>query len=245
MVRIAVTSAALVALFGGSVAARAADSPAAATGLVAKVIACDVAAGDRSATFYGRMDAIPGAAKLSLRFVLLERLGRGEAWDKVELGALKQWHSSQPGVKRFGWKQTVDNLHLGAAYKARVQYRWQSAAGAVIDTESRDTPVCRGPLPNIIVGELAVRPGPTPDTRTYRVPIENAGKVDAEDVDVSLSVDKAVLDTVTLSHLVAGDVRTVTFTGPPCRHAIRVKADPGNAIGESLEGDNSQLFSCP
>jgi hypothetical protein len=245
MRRVATISAAVLALSGGAAAARAADSPANGGPLVAKVVSCDVTSADRSATFYGRMDTVPGASKLALRFQLLERLGRGETWDKLELPALRQWHTSQAGVKRFGWKQTVDNLHVGGAYKARVQYRWLSASGAVIDTQSRVTPVCRGPLPNIMVGDLTVKPGPTADTRTYRVPIQNTGKVDADQVDVSLSVDKAVLDTLTLNHLAAGDVRTVTFTGPACRRAVRVKADPGNSIGESIEDDNSQLFACP
>ena len=147
--------------------------------------------------------------------------------------------------KRLGWKQTVDALRSGAAYKARIQYRWLSAAGAVLSSLSRDTPACRGPLPNIAIGDLTVKPGPTSDTRTYKVGIQNTGKVDADEVDVQMSIDKAVLDTVTLSHVAAGEQRFASFTGPPCRHAARVKADPGNTIGETLEDDNSELFACP
>jgi len=247
MARIAVILAALTAALGGGVAARAADSPGSGngSGLVAKLVGCDVTSADRSATFYARMDTIAGASKMSIRFQLLERLGRGDGFSKVDLPALKQWHMSQAGVKRYGWKQTVDNLHTGGAYKARVQYRWTDATGAVVDSQTRETPVCRGPLPNIAVGDLAVKPGPTADTRTYRVTVQNTGKADADAVDVSLNVDKAVLDTVTISHLAAGDERTVSFTGPPCRHGLRVKADPENSIGETIEGDNSQLFACP
>ena len=40
-----------------------------------------------------------------------------------------------------------------------------AANGSVLDTESRDTPVCRGPLPNIAVGDLSAKQGPTVDTR--------------------------------------------------------------------------------
>lgn len=221
-----------------------ADAPASA-GPVAKVVACDVTSADRAATFYARMDTIPGASKMQIRFVLQERLGRDDSWSKLDVPALRQWHTSQAGVKRFGWKQTVDALRVGGAYKARVQYRWLSATGSVLDTFSRDTPVCRGPLPNIVVGDLTVKSGPTADTRTYRVTISNKGKVDAEEVDVQLSVDKAILDTVTLTQLGAGESRTVSFSGPDCRRGIRVKADPGNSIGETIEDDNSQLFSCP
>jgi hypothetical protein len=214
-------------------------------GPVAKVVACDVVSSDREATFYARMDTIGGASKMKLRFQLLERLGRDDSWSKLDVPALRQWHTSQAGVKRFGWKQTVDALRIGGAYKARVQYRWLTAGGTVLTGASRDTPVCRGPLPNLIVGNLAVKPGPTADTRTYRVDVTNRGRIDADGVGVSLSVDKAILDTVTVSRLAAGETRTISFNGPPCRRAIRATADPGNLIGESLEDDNSQLFPCP
>jgi CARDB len=243
MLRIATVLAALAAFPAVSSAAHR-DFP--ATPLpVAKVVSCDVTSSNRAATFYARMDAIGGASKMQIRFQLLERLGRDDSWSKLDVPALRQWHTSQAGVKRFGWKQTVDALRIGGAYKARVQYRWVTTAGTVLDSVSRDTPVCRGPLPNLIVGDLTVKPGPTADTRTYRVDVSNRGKIDADDVGVSLSVDKAILDTVTIGRLPAGETRTVSFNGPPCRRAIRAKADPDNAIGESLEDDNSQLFPCP
>jgi hypothetical protein len=244
MLRIATLLAALAAFPAASLAASRADTPA-TSGPVAKVLACDVTSPDRAATFYGRMDSIAGASKMQIRVQLLERLGRDDTWSKLDVPALQKWHTSQAGVKRFGWKQTVDALRAGGAYRARIHYRWLSAAGTVIETESRDTPLCRGPLPNIVVGDLSRKPGPSTETSSYRVTIENHGKIDADEVDVSMSVDRAVLDTIVISHLAAGERRTVTFTGPDCRRAVRVKADPGNSIGESIEDDNSQLFSCP
>jgi hypothetical protein len=210
---------------------------------VAKLVACDVTSSDRAATFYARMQSIPGSSKMQVRFQLMERLGR-ESWNKLDVPALRQWRTSSAGVRRFGWKQTVDALRLGGAYKARVQYRWLSVAGGVLGTQTHDTPVCHGPLPNLTVSDLTVNPGPTADTRSYRVTVQNSGKLDAGDVGVSLTVDKAVLDTITLSHLAAGDARTVSFIGPVCRHAVRVTADPANSIGESVENDNSQLVAC-
>jgi hypothetical protein len=245
MLRVATAAAALSALFGGAVAAHAGDTPPNAGGPVAKVLDCTITDPARSAAFYGRIDTVPGASKLAIRFTLLERLGRTEVFTKLDLPALRQWHVSQAGVQRFGWKQTVDNLHAGGAYKARVQYRWLSATGVVIDTQTRDTPVCRGPLPNIAVGELTAREGPTPDTTTYQVAIQNDGKADVDGVDVSLSVDHAVLDTVTIDHLAAGESRTLSFTGATCRQEVSVTADPANLIGERSEDDNTRVFPCP
>ncbi|HEX4720452.1 MAG TPA: CARDB domain-containing protein [Thermoleophilaceae bacterium] len=210
---------------------------------VAKLVACDVTSSNRAATFYGRMTTVPGTAKMQMRFQLMERLGH-DPFTKLDVPALRQWRTSQAGVQRFGWKQTVDALRVGGAYKARIQYRWLTAAGTVIESLSRDTRVCRGPLPNLAVSDLTVKPGPTADTRSYRVSVQNTGKLAADGVDVSLSVDNAVLDTITINHLGAGESRAVSFTGPVCRNAVRVTADPDNSIGESLENDNSQLFSC-
>jgi hypothetical protein len=244
MLRVATALAAVAAFPAAALAARAPDLPV-TPAPVAKVLACDVTSSDRQATFYARMDSVPNAAKMQIRFQLLERLGRDDSWTKLDVPALRQWHTSQAGVKRFGWKQTVDALRLGGAYKARVQYRWLTPAGATLDTVSRDTPVCRGPLPNLTVDDLAVKAGPTADTRTYRVNVTNRGKVDTDDVAISLNVDKAILDTVKITHLAPGETRTVSFTGPTCRRAVRAKADPDNVIGETVEHDNSQLFACP
>jgi hypothetical protein len=246
MLRVTTAAAALSALFGGAVAAHAGDPPVPSVGApIVKVVDCSITDPTRSATFYGRMDTVPGASKLAIRFTLLERLGRAEGFTKLDLPALRQWNVSQAGVKRFGWKQTVANLHAGGAYKARVQFRWLTPTGAAIDTQTLDTPICRGPLPNIAVGTLTARAGPTPDTTTYLVDVENNGKADADGVEVSLSVDHAVLDTATIDSLAAGEVRTVSFTGPTCQQEVSVTADPSNLIGERSEDDNTRAFACP
>ncbi len=244
MLRIALILAALGAFPAAGLAARRADAPA-APGPVTKVVACDVTGSARTATFFARMDTIAGASKMQIRFQVLERLGRTSSWTKLDLPSLRQWHTSAAGVNRYAWRQTVDGLHVGGAYRAHVTYRWLSASGAVLDTDTRDSSACHGPLPNIVVGDLSQKPGPTADTRTYRVDVSNQGKVAADQVDVQLAVDKAVLDTVTLNELAAGETRSVSFTGPPCSHGVRVTADPDNSIGESFENDNAQRFACP
>lgn len=243
MRRILLITAALSALLAGATAARATDTPSADLPL-ARLAACDVTGSQRSAVFYARMAAIPGASRMQLRFTVLEKLGRSDDWSKLDVPELRQWHRSAPGVKTFGYRQTVANLRTGGAYKAHVQYRWTTAAGAVVDTLTRDTAVCRGPLPNLAVGGLEIRPGPTPDTRDYRVTVVNDGKGDADAVRVVLNVDHAVLDAATIDQLAAGDSRLVTFTGPGCNHAARVRIDPDNTIGETSDDDNSQLFGC-
>src|SRR5689334_5065242 len=132
MLRLAALVTVLVTSPATSLAAHRADGLAGQP-TVAKLVACDVTSSDRYATFYGRMLAIPGAARMQIRFQVMERLGRAP-FSKIDVPALRQWHTSQAGVKRLGWRQTVDALRPGAAYKARIQYRWLSAAGTVIES---------------------------------------------------------------------------------------------------------------
>jgi hypothetical protein len=237
MRRIAFAISALAVLSGGALA-HAADGPA------ARLVGCDLAVPARSADFYGRMQAVPGATRMAMRFTLLERLGRGE-WAKVEVPDLREWRRSDAAVKSFGYRQTVGKLRAGGAYKARIVYRWTDPAGNLVHTETKETAACRGPLPNLLIRDLAVRAGPTADTSTYRVTVHNNGKAVADGIAIVLTVDDAVLDAARVKALDAGGSRTVSFTGPACGRGVRVGIDPDNVIGEALEGDNSQLFACP
>src|SRR5437763_6333136 len=157
MRRLAVTTCAgLAALAGAIGAARAADTPSAGVP-GARLVACDMTGADRSATFAGRMDAIPGAARMAMKFVLFEKLARDGSWTRLDVPSLRQWHRAAPGVKTFGYKQTVENLRTGGAYKARLLFRWTTAAGIGVDSAARETGVCRGALPNLAIGGVDVR----------------------------------------------------------------------------------------
>ena len=221
----------------------AADSPTSESP-VARVIGCDPSGTDRAAIFYGRMHAIPGSVRMGMRFTLVERLGREGDWERVEVPQLRAVRRSAFGVKTFAYRQRVEDLRAGGAYRAAVQFRWYGPAGAVLKTVTRQTRVCRGELPNLQVGDLDVREGPA-DTRLYRVTVRNAGDTVAEDVSVQLQVDRAVLDAARVDELDAGEARTVSFTGPACKREVRVRIDPGNSIGESSEADNARSFACP
>jgi hypothetical protein len=239
---LAATSAAVAALAAAAFA-YAADAP--GTGVpVARLAGCDLTGSNRSAVFYGRMDGIPGAAAMSMRFTLLEKLGRGP-WTRVDVPELRQWRRAAPGVKTFGYRQTVDKLRSGAAYRARIAYRWSTAGGVAVAGASKSTGVCRAGLPELTIGGLGVKAGPTADTRVYRVTVSNQGRSDADDVEVRLRVDHALLDAVTIDELEAGESHTLSFIGPACKRGVRVEVDPDNSVGERREADNSQLFACP
>ena len=211
---------------------------------VARVVGCDPSGTDRAAVFFGRMQAVPGTVRMGMRFTLVERLGREGEWEKVEVPTLRTWRRSALGVKTFTYRQKVEDLRAGGAYRASVQFRWYGATG-VLKTVTRQTRACRGQLPNLAVGDLDVRPGPAADTFVYRVTVRNTGEAVAEDASVQLQVDRAVLDAVRIDELDEGESRTVTFTGPACDREIRARLDPGNSIGESSEADNARSWPCP
>lgn len=242
MLRTATVICALIALAlpAGSTAA---DSPASDLP-VARVVGCDPSGADRAAVFVGRMQSIPGAVRMGMRFTLVERLGRGGEWEKVDVPALRPWRRSAFGVKTFAYRQRVEDLRTGGAYRAAVQFRWYGPAGTVLRSVTRQTRACRGELPNLEVGELGVRSGPAPDTRVYRVTVHNRGQAVAEDVSVQLQVDRAVLDAVRLEELEPGESRTVSFTGPACENQVRARIDPGNSVGETTEDDNARSWAC-
>ena len=243
MLRVTTVICALIALAVPAIGT-AADSPSGELP-VARMLGCEPSGTDRAATFYGRMTTIPGAIRMGMRFTLVERLGRDGEWARVEVPELRSVRRSGVGVKSFAYRQRVEDLRPGGAYRASVQFRWYGPAGTVLKTLTRETRACRGELPNLKVGELEVRPGPAADTRVYRLEVRNAGDTAAEHIAVQLQVDRAVLDAVRLDELGAGEQRVVSFTGPVCKREIRGRVDPGNSVGESLESDNARTFACP
>src|SRR3954453_14485541 len=96
----------------------------AAPSAILKVRSCQVgdSAKQRQATFYGRMRAVPGTSRMMMRFTLVDRGANGTSL--VPAPQLAKWRRSRPGVKTFGYAQTVTGLQVGGAYAAMVEYRW-------------------------------------------------------------------------------------------------------------------------
>src|SRR4051794_15312244 len=87
-----------------------------------KVRSCQVgdSAKQRQATFYGRMRAVPGTSRMLMRFTLVDRSSTGQSL--VAVPQLAQWRRSRPGVKAFGYSQTVTGLKVGGSYAAMVEF---------------------------------------------------------------------------------------------------------------------------
>jgi hypothetical protein len=240
-----------VLLVGGvlTVAATAAPSGAAAkVPPVAVVKACK--SGDspesRSAVFYGRMKQVTGTDQMMMRFTLFQRFGDAKQ-ARVDLPALRAWRQATPGVKVFGYSQTVAGLEAGGDYRAKIEYRWLDRHANLVRKSARTTGIChtKGDLADLSFGEIATAPGPVTDTSVYKLTVTNQGKVAATDVAVELFVDGAATDIGHIDSLAPNESREVTFRGPVCKHRLRAVVDPNDVIHEVSELDNEQIFSCP
>jgi archaellum component FlaF (FlaF/FlaG flagellin family) len=64
-------------------------------------------------------------------------------------------------------------------------------------------------------------------------------------VAVLLRVDGEVVDeSEVIDALGPGETRTVSFTGPACRHHMKAVVDPKDLIPETSEEDNSRSPGC-
>jgi len=216
-----------------------------------RLVACVPAdaAEERSATFEARARAVGDSARVQVRFMLHVRADRGGGWRRVVAPALEEWLSSDPGVRRYSYARTVENLMAPAGYRAVVRVRWLDAGGVVLRTARVTSATCWQPdlRPNLIATALRVAPAPEPGTHRYDVRVRNAGRAAAGAFTVGLRMGDAELAPVALEGLAPGEARVVTFTGPACAPGTSLTAtvDPDDAVEEADEDDNVLRASCP
>src|SRR4051812_19550713 len=183
----------------------------------------------RTATFQGRMRAIPGTDRMLMRFTLMERFGDEKKLQPVAIPELRAWRSAKPGIKDFRYKQTVTALQGGGEYRASVDFRWLDADGNLLRKARRVSGPCNEPgeLPNLKAGGPSALSGPQ-GTAVYVVPVSNDGKVAARDVAVELFVDGAATNVAHIDSVAPGETREVRFTGPTCKRNLRMVVDPAD-----------------
>ena len=201
---------------------------------------------ERTATFHAQMSAIPGTARMAMRFVLFQ--GTGSKDDPVVPAPLKPqpWRTSHRGVRHFGFTQKITRLEAGNSYRMRVQFRWFDGDGHVLLQARRTSGACAQPgeLPNLRIASVVISPGSSDAVRTYSVRVNNAGKGVAHDFTVALFVDGALADSRRIDRLGSHESSTVQFSGQPCRHRLRAVADYGKTVRETNEYDNSLSSAC-
>ena len=236
--RRALLTAALAAAAFSAAATAAAPLPAGV-----KLVSCSI--DEHQAAFYARMQELPGASRMAMRFTLLERTGSG-AVTRVKIPGLRRWHWSKPGVRRFGYRQGFRNLPENASHRVRVDFRWYAADGSEVARARRRSARCRQfvALPNLVARITGVDAGQVAGVVRYEALVTNTGRAAATDVPVRLTVDGNVVDTVTVASLAPGEQRTVAIRGPRCHRLVSLEADPDQAIAESSDADNAHELTC-
>jgi hypothetical protein len=135
-----------LAAVGDSVAAQAAAAPRvpAATATVEQCVTSG-SQPERSATFVGEMNAVPGTARMLMRIEVLERLPSEGSFRTVSFPGLGLWLRSSVGVKTYKDLDKVTDLSAPALYRAAIHYRWLNARGHTIRSLDLRTPQCVQP----------------------------------------------------------------------------------------------------
>jgi CARDB len=229
------------ALLAAAPAAAPAELPAV---LPATVRLVDCSPDESSAAFYGRMRPVDDSVRMWMRFTLLEK--RLDRYEGVKAPGLSRWHKSKPGVGAFGYRQAVRGLQPGGVYKVRVSFRWYSEDGELIERTRRTSGACRQfeEVPNLTSTVAGAEGTKVAGVLRYVLLVSNTGEADAAAVDVRLSVDGSVVNTVTLASLAAGESREVAVRGPQCGSSVASLADPEGVIVESSEDDNGESVAC-
>jgi hypothetical protein len=223
-----------------------AAAPAAAGTKPASVRVAECSPSAHSAVFYARMQQVPGSVSMALRLTLLERTGPA-GFAPVRVPVLRRWRKSQPGRGGFAVRQRVRNLTDGAAYRARVDFRWKDGKGAVVHSERRTSHTCKvvgRPLPNLRARPVWAHPTDVKGVLRYAVGVTNTGHAAAQLVPVRLSVDGSEVNTRTVAALAPGESRLLFFRGPACERTVSAMADPAGLIPERDETDNASQVAC-
>ena len=230
----------IAALATAALPAAAGAAPAPAS---VKVVECSIE--QHEAAFYARMQQLPGASRMAMRFTLLEETS-GDAVTRVKVPGLRRWRFSKPGVKAFAYRQGLRNLPENATHRVLVEFRWYAADGSEVERAKRRSARCRQfiELPNLVSRITAVIPTLVVGVVRYEATVRNSGRAAATGVPVRLTVDGDVVDTVTLASLAPGEQRSIAIHGPQCYRLARLEADPEKAIAESSDDDNIFELNC-
>ena len=120
-----------------------------------KLVECSIE--QHEAAFYARMQQLPGASRMAMRFTLLEETS-ADAVTRVKVPGLRRWRFSKPGVKAFGYRQGLRNLPENATHRVLVEFRWYDADGSEVERAKRRSARCRQfiELPNLVSRITAV-----------------------------------------------------------------------------------------
>jgi hypothetical protein len=201
------------------------------------LIACEPR--DRAAEFEARMDQVPGAARMKLRFTL-EARKIGKAWKKVAAPELGGWRAADPATTRYISSRRVTELVGPASYRTVVRFRWVDEDGRTVARARARSRSCWQPdhRPNLRLRALSVEDG-----ATYVVLVANNGRSETGPFDLEVTG----LPTQVVESIAPGGEALVEVAGPACERGapITATADPLDLVDEHSERDNAITRPCP
>jgi hypothetical protein len=108
----------------------------------------------RSATFYGQMETIPGASRMAVQIDVQQHTPGDSQFHTLTAPGLDVWQRSETGVKIYKDVRQVTDLPAPALYRAVVQFRWLDEKGRVLKSTTRRTEICRQPAPRSTQGTV-------------------------------------------------------------------------------------------
>ena len=214
----------------------------------ASLVACHVAVdqADRTATFAGELVATATSRSLEIRIIVLERTGGTGRFSAVSVGG---WRRSSPGVGAYKYVKQVTNLPAPAQFRARVDFRWLAATGAVLGSQTRTTATCVQPdeRAKLVVGHVTIGPSPSSANAAYGIVVRNGGRGPAGPFDVVLTVNGTAQPDLSVPSLPAGMTTTLTAVAPRCTagSTVQVTLDPTNQVSEAPGGGAPKAVACP
>jgi hypothetical protein len=216
-----------------------AASPASAT-----LLTCERDA-EPAAEFEARMATAPDTDRMRMRFTLQASTPERPAYRRVAAPGFDIWSTSEPGTTRYVYTRRVEALIGPAQYRVKVRFRWLDANGETIAHTVRYSRPCRVPdvRPNLVIRSLSIEPVRDRDLRRYVALVRNTGHTAAEPFDVQLGS----FAPVTVEGLDPGREREVELVRPACEpdEPVTAVVDPGDAVEERSEADNTVTEVCP
>jgi hypothetical protein len=219
--------------------------------LLAKLESCSTANGSRAATFKGVMPAVRKfRGRMEMRFELFQRPLPDGRWSQISgVDSFDEWDLSDPGISSFIVKKKVLSLPAGAAYRARIGYRWRDAGGKIRRTLTKLTAGCvqPGTLPDLVLLDPSITPADRGDAVVYRVKVRNLGPGSTgRPFAVALTVNETTQPAQVVGPLAPGARAEVTFIAPRCTPGSRVRfvVDAAGQVEESDEQANVLERTC-
>jgi hypothetical protein len=202
----------------------------------------------QAAVFAGRMDTVPGAVRMQMRFRLQVTTPDGPGWVRLPVKGFSAWVTSDPGHARYVYSKRVEALLAPASYRVQMRFRWLDADGGTVRTARAISRSCRQPDPraDLRVATIVVRPGVDAASRRYAITVRNAGRSATDASDVSLELADGTRITGLVGGLEPWQREVLVLDGPVCQpgSAVTATADAGDAVDERDE-DNALSVACP